>query len=408
MKSDAKKTLELYIHIPFCVKKCDYCDFLSFPADEATQWKYTTALMKEISYYGDLMGDYEVSSIYFGGGTPSWLNEQWMLRILDVIGDCFQIDRNAEVSMECNPGTMTREKLQLYHQNGINRLSIGLQSTDDEELKLLGRIHTYDQFLQTYEMAREEGYGNLNVDLISGIPYQNLEKFARSLLRVIQLKPEHISAYSLIIEEGTPFYKKYKHDLYMQEAGMPTREIPSEEETYRIMKATQQLLSKHGYRRYEISNFARPGFECRHNLGYWDRVNYLGLGLGAASLIGNIRYTNTRDITTYIKGAAKICPQIFTDSSTGQKTMGINLHGEASTLTKKEEMEEYMFLGLRKTEGISRHGFFQTFDTPIEAVYQKTIDHLQAQGLLECRQGRVYLSDRGLDLSNYAMAEFLL
>lgn len=408
MKTDTKKPLELYIHIPFCVKKCDYCDFLSFPADEPTQWKYTSALMKEISYYGNLMEDYEVVTIYFGGGTPSWLNEQWMLRILDVIGDCFQIDRNAEVSMECNPGTMTREKLELYYQNGINRLSIGLQSTDDKELKLLGRIHTYDQFLQIYEMARDVGYRNINVDLISGIPYQNLEKFARSLLRVIQLKPEHISAYSLIIEEGTPFYKKYKHDLIMQEAGMPTREIPSEEETYKIMKATQQLLAKHGYQRYEISNFARPGFACRHNLGYWNRSDYLGLGIGAASLIGNIRYTNTRDITAYIKGASKIYSQIFTDSGTGQQTMGINLHAEATTLTRQEEMEEFMFLGLRKTEGISRHDFFKAFDTPIEAVYQKVIEKLQAEGLVECRHGRVFLNDRGMDLSNYAMAEFLL
>ena len=188
------KTLELYVHIPFCVKKCSYCDFLSFPADERTQGEYTQALLKEIAYYGKQMGDYVVNTIYIGGGTPSWLDENKMLRILDTIYTSFQVSRDAEISMECNPCTLTQSKLSMYRRAGINRLSIGLQSADDEELKILGRIHTFSQFLKTYEMARETGYSNINVDLISGIPYQTVDKFYKTLQKVVRLKPNHISA----------------------------------------------------------------------------------------------------------------------------------------------------------------------------------------------------------------------
>lgn len=408
MKSEEKKPLELYIHIPFCVKKCGYCDFLSFPAEERVQFKYMTALMKELTYYADLMQEYEVVTIFFGGGTPSILNEKWVLRLLDVIGESFSINPGAEVTMECNPGTMTKEKLLAYRENGINRLSIGLQSTDNEELARLGRIHTYEDFLEIYDLARQTGFGNINVDLMSAIPRQTMEQFARSLLRVIRLDPEHISVYSLILEEGTPFWRKYRFDLKLQEAGLPTNELPSEDEVCRMMKVTQQLLERHGYRRYEISNYSRPGFECRHNIGYWERAEYLGIGLGAASLIGSIRYRNEEDLTSYIKGTSSIGPMVFQDSGTGQRTMGLNLHGQAQTLTKEEQMEEFMYLGLRKIAGISRHDFFRAFDRPIEAIYQRSIDRLEKEGLLECRQGRIRLTERGLDLSNYALAEFLL
>ena len=396
------RELELYVHIPFCVKKCDYCDFLSFPAEENLQWKYVSALMKEVQYYGDVMQEYEVTTVYIGGGTPSCLDEAWMVRILDVIGDYFHVRRDAEVSIECNPGTVTGEKLQAYLANGINRLSIGLQSTHNDELRLLGRIHSFDQFLRTYEIARGAGFRNINVDLMSAIPEQTLEKYAESLLRVIRLKPEHISAYSLIIEEGTPFYDRYKFDRVMQEAGLETKHLPNEEVTYNMMKATQQLCEKYGYRRYEISNYARAGYECRHNIGYWDRAEYLGVGIGAASLIGNIRYSNTRDIQTYIENSKKIELQQFGE------TIGTNLHESAVTLTKQEEMEEFMYLGLRKVDGVARDEFLKHFHTPIQAVYRDVMRKLQNQGLLELQAGRVFLTDRGLDLSNYAMAQFLL
>ena len=294
-----EKKLELYIHIPFCVKKCDYCDFLSFPADSNTQIRYVHALLQEIRYYGNLLGDYHVPTIYIGGGTPSWLEENLIYTVLQQVASSFHVESDAEISIECNPGTVTAKKLNVYQSAGINRLSIGLQSTNNEELKALGRIHTYDQFLKTYELARNAGFENINIDLMSGLPYQTLDKFLESLQTVIRLKPEHISAYSLIIEKGTPFYERYKFDAVKQEAGIHTEILPDEDEVYRIYKATQDVLKQAGYRQYEISNFAQPGYACRHNIGYWTRENYLGLGLGASSLVENVRYTNTRQLYEY-------------------------------------------------------------------------------------------------------------
>ena len=294
-----EKKLELYIHIPFCVKKCDYCDFLSFPADSNTQIRYVHALLQEIRYYGNLFGDYHVPTIYIGGGTPSWLEENLIYTVLQQVASSFHVEADAEISIECNPGTVTAKKLNVYQSAGINRLSIGLQSTNNEELKALGRIHTYDQFLKTYELARNAGFENINIDLMSGLPYQTLDKFLESLQTVIRLKPEHISAYSLIIEKGTPFYERYKFDAVKQEAGLHTEILPDEDEVYRIYKATQDVLKQAGYRQYEISNFAQPGYACRHNIGYWTRENYLGLGLGASSLVENVRYTNTRQLYAY-------------------------------------------------------------------------------------------------------------
>ena len=293
------KNLELYIHIPFCMKKCAYCDFLSFPCDEKTQVAYADALIREIEYYGPKMKNYVVSTIFVGGGTPTWLNEEKMAEIFDAITTYFQVSNEAEITLECNPGTVTPAKLNLYKKIGVNRLSIGLQSADDTELQLLGRIHTFEKFLKTYEMARNAGFKNINVDLMSAIPYQTAEKFLHTLQKVVRLKPEQISVYSLIIEKGTPFYDTYQSDLELQEAGKPTQMLPTEDEVYRIIKLTQQYLTKTGYEQYEISNIAQPGFECTHNIGYWTRENYLGLGIGAASLLDNIRYTNISEMETY-------------------------------------------------------------------------------------------------------------
>lgn len=382
-----KNNLELYVHIPFCVKKCDYCDFLSFRADRRTQEDYVKALLSEIEEYGRQMTEYEVSTIYIGGGTPSWLEQNLMLAVLEQLQQSFSIRNDAEISIECNPGTMTKDKLTAYRRAGINRLSIGLQSADDAELQCLGRIHTYEQFLKMYEMARGSGFSNINVDLISGLPGQTADKFAQTLHQVIRLKPEHISAYALIIEKGTPFYERYKFDAVRQEAGMKTEVLPDEDEAYRIYKMTQYLLTQAGYEQYEISNYARAGYACRHNIGYWTRENYLGLGLGAASLIGNVRYSNTRDIYSYIKGERRV---------------------EENLIEKKAQMEEFMFLGLRQTKGVTRGDFEQSFGIPMEAVYRDVMEGLKAQGLLTIAGGRVALTDKGLDLSNYAMAKFLL
>lgn len=382
--------MELYIHIPFCVKKCDYCDFLSFSADEQTQRAYVAALQKELVFYGAKYKGRRITTIFIGGGTPSWLREESMQAVMEAVYENFAVDRDAEITIECNPGTVTEHKFEVYRKIGINRLSIGLQSAHNDELKILGRIHTYEQFLKTYDMARKHGFTNINIDLMSSLPGQTPEIFCDSLHRVLQLKPEHISAYSLIIEKGTPFYDLYKFDAVRQEAGMQTESLPTEEEEYQTTKMTQHILKEAGYHWYEVSNFAKPGYECRHNIGYWKRVDYLGVGLGASSLIDNVRYSNTRDLYTYLS--------VPSDS----------LHETAEQITRNEQMEEFMFLGLRMRDGFYRDEFTQAFGIPIEAVYGDALNHLQQEELLLKREGRIYLTDKGMDLNNYVVAQFML
>lgn len=401
------KNMELYVHIPFCVKKCKYCDFLSFSCDEKTQIAYADALLREIAFYGPKMREYEVSTIFIGGGTPTWLNEDKMIEILEAIYREFRISAHAEISMECNPGTVTASQLERYRRAGVNRLSIGLQSADDEELQILGRIHTYEKFLKTYEMARNAGFENINVDLMSGIPYQNTQKFLHTLQRVVRLKPNHISAYSLIIEKGTPFYEEYKFDAVKQEAGMQTEILPTEDEVYQINKLTQRFLENAGYHQYEISNFAQPGYECAHNIGYWTRENYLGLGLGAASLIENVRYANTSDMDLYIEGSAQMFLQYF-EQPDGNKQTGTNLHAAADPVSRKAQMEEFMFLGLRMKQGVTRSRFQGNFGIPIEAVYRDALEYLKTEGLLDVKAGQIALTEKGQDLSNFALSQFLL
>lgn len=401
------KNLQLYIHIPFCVRKCSYCDFLSFSTDERTQLAYADALIREIEFYAPQMSQYTVNTIYIGGGTPTWLNEDKMVEILDAVYTYFNVSPEAEVSMECNPGTVTSAKLEKYHRAGVNRLSIGLQSADDEELKVLGRIHNFEQFIKTYEMARNAGFGNINVDLISGIPYQTAEKFLHTLQKVVRLKPDHISAYSLIIEKGTPFYDAYKFDAVKQEAGMQTEVLPTEDEVYRIYKLTQQYLAQAGYEQYEISNFARPGFECEHNIGYWTRANYLGLGLGAASLVENVRYSNITDLYQYISDSEQIkwVDYVQDDESV---VSGSNLHASVDAVSRKAQMEEFMFLGLRQNCGVTRQQFESAFGIPIDGIYKNALDYLRDEGLLDTSEGRIVLTEKGMDLSNFALAQFLL
>ena len=382
--------MELYIHIPFCVKKCDYCDFLSFAADEQTQKSYVAALQKELAFYGAKYKDRRITTIFIGGGTPSWLKEDYMQAIMETIYHYFSVEQDAEITIECNPGTITEHKFEVYRRIGINRLSIGLQSVHNEELKILGRIHTFKQFLKTYDMARKHGFSNINIDLMSSLPGQTPEIFCDSLYQVLKLKPEHISAYSLIIEKGTPFYELYRFDAVRQEAGMQTESLPTEEEEYQTTKMTQHILKEAGYHWYEVSNFAKPGYECRHNIGYWKRVDYLGVGLGASSLIDNVRYSNTRDLYTYLSVPAD------------------SLHETAEQITRNGQMEEFMFLGLRMRDGFYRDEFTQAFGIPIEAVYGDALNHLQQEELLLKREGRIYLTDKGMDLNNYVVAQFML
>lgn len=372
--SGEKKELEIYIHIPFCVQKCAYCDFLSAPADEAVRERYIDALKEEIRQQKPFGSEYKVISIFIGGGTPSILEGAQIAEILKEIRNYFAVEADAEITIECNPGTLSEDKLSCYKKSGINRLSLGLQSADNQELKLLGRIHTYEEFLESFSLARKVGFGNLNVDLMSALPGQTKESWQETLRQVIALNPEHISAYSLIIEEGTPFYERYKP------GGREEYLLPDEDLERQMYYDTGDILGTAGYERYEISNYAKPGFECRHNLGYWERREYLGLGLGASSLIKGIRYQNHKKLSAYLKGD-------YT-------------HEEVQKLTRQEEQEETMFLGLRKAEGV-------LLTEELLEVYKETLQRLQQKGLLLWEGGRVRLTDLGIDVSNYALAEFL-
>lgn len=364
-----RKKLELYIHIPFCVRKCAYCDFLSAPAGEEIQAAYVEQLCGEIGRSEALAQDYEISTVFFGGGTPSILPGSWIKKILDTLREQFIFRENAEITIEANPGTVDQVKLAIYREAGVNRLSLGLQSADNEELRVLGRIHTWEQFLESYHLARKAGFANINVDLMSALPGQTVESWQSTLEKVLVLKPEHISAYSLIVEEGTPFYIRYADHPEL---------LPSEDEERKMYYDTREILQKHGYERYEISNYAKKGFACRHNLGYWERTDYKGYGLGAASLLNNVRTSNQTDLQKYLQG---------------------DFEGTKEVLTEQAIREEYFFLGLRKMEGV-RPGKYREH-------YKKLLERLQMQRLLEEKNGRIYLTDRGIDVSNYVLAQFL-
>ncbi len=384
-KTEPKKPLGLYVHIPFCVKKCNYCDFLSAPAADDTKKRYVDALCKEISSYKEITGEYELATVYFGGGTPSALEESLLGQLLETIRKSFLVDKAAEITIEVNPGTVTKEKLLNYKELGINRLSIGVQSAKPEELKLLGRIHTFGDAEQTVKWAREAGFDNISIDIISALPKQTLEDYKYSVEAVLKLQPEHISSYSLIVEEKTPFFDLYAEGME-KEADLP------EEETDRAMYAyTKERLAEAGYERYEISNYAKPGCESRHNSSYWTGREYLGVGLGASSLFTNARYHNETDLTTYIEEAEA----------------GKEVRREIERLVEAEQMEEFMILGLRRMCGISRTEFQSRFGKPLETIYGSALQKLKQQGLITIEGDRVALTEIGIDVSNQVFIEFL-
>lgn len=377
----------VYIHIPFCVKKCSYCDFLSFGnASEEAGLKaaYVKALCSEISAFKGRAADRCVTSVFLGGGTPSVMQSEYIKQIFDSLNDAFDISRTAEISIECNPGTVSAEKLETYRECGINRISFGLQSTDDGDLQVLGRIHSFEDFLESYRLARKAGFKNINIDLMSAIPGQTIEKWTENLKRAVELKPEHISAYSLIIEEGTPFY-----DMYGGMDSMGKLPLPDEDAEREMYYITKELLGAHGYERYEISNYSGKGRECRHNCGYWQGTDYAGFGLGAASLFEGYRYSDTSDIKKYIS-----CEWMD----------GESVH----LLSEKERIEEFMFLGLRMSKGVSAAEFKNRFNRDIEEIYGGRIKMLSENRLLLFDNGRWRLTDYGVDLSNRVLAEFLL
>lgn len=367
--------LGIYIHIPFCVRKCAYCDFLSAPASGEIMDRYVEALKQEIRSAEELAERYRVSTVFFGGGTPSLLEGEKLAEILEMLSQVMTVEAGAEITVECNPGTLTENKLDAYRTAGVNRLSIGLQSADNRELRLLGRIHTFEEFLESYELARKKGFGNLNVDLMSALPGQTREGWLQTLEKTAELEPEHISAYSLIIEEGTPFYECYR------EEAPGYRELPDEDTDRLMYEDTKRFLGGRGYERYEISNYARPGYACRHNLSYWERTDYKGFGIGAASLLRDTRYKNSTDLAAYLNG----------DFS----------YESVSALSRKDILEETMFLGLRKMEGV-------VLTEQMRKIYGELLTKLSQEGVLGRKDNRIFLTDRGIDVSNYVLSEFLL
>lgn len=394
-----KEELSLYIHIPFCVRKCGYCDFLSAPADEKARDRYVQALLMEIERYrGTETADRKIKTLYIGGGTPSILSVNQLDCIIQKIKCTFNFCDDIEASMEMNPGTASKEKCRALYQMGINRLSIGLQSTNDMELKTLGRIHSYEDFLNTYTWCREAGFQNINVDLMAALPYQTVESYTTGLRKIIHLAPEHISAYSLILEEGTPFYQKYNSGCYP---------LPDEEQERLMYRETEQILAQAGYERYEISNYAKKGYACRHNLVYWQGGDYLGLGLGSSSYMDGMRFHNTTDFNTYVNQGAYV--------------------EDREELSVQAKMEEFMFLGLRVMAGVSGTEFEKRFGKTMEDVYGDVLRKHEEEGLLQIERKedrkeaaaaepvkgktnieKVMLTTKGVDVSNYVFADFLL
>ena len=422
-----KRPLGLYIHIPFCVKKCAYCDFLSFPSDETTKERYVNALCEEIRANKENAEEYMVETIYFGGGTPSVLTVEQISKIFTAITESFEVrgfapekpekkekkksrfgkkkaeepeqteapeDRLqrvlagelAEVTIEVNPGTADAEKFVALYELGFNRLSMGLQSAITEELKCLGRIHTKEQFAECVKEAREAGFRNISGDLMSGLPNQTEETLTESIRFLLAQQPEHISVYSLQIEEGTEFHKRYGED------GPEKALLPDEDADRKMYELTGKLLEEAGYTRYEISNYAKEGFESRHNSSYWTGREYLGVGLGASSLMSNARFHNTTEMEEYDAGAAD----------------PFSIREDMERLVQKELMEEFMFLGLRMCRGIEKAEFKRRFKCEIETIYGDVMKRLVSQGVLAEAEGRVFLTPRGIDVSNVVLAEFLL
>lgn len=378
--------LSIYIHIPFCIQKCLYCDFLSAPIGEAGRESYLKALHAQIAAESVFYQNREVRTVFLGGGTPSVLSAEQTERLMAQVRSCYRLTPDAEITTELNPGTVTMEKLAGYRRAGINRLSMGLQSADNAELKLLGRMHTMEDFMVCWRMARACGFTNINVDVMSALPGQDSTSWERTLRTVCLLEqpPEHISAYSLIVEEGTPFYERYAE-------GRPEAvRLPDEEEDRKMYHRTKELLEEYGYSRYEISNYAKAGYHCRHNEVYWRRMDYIGLGLGAASMINNVRWHNERLMQAYVDTLLH----------------GGSVRRDIQQLSLTEQMEEFCFLGLRLTEGISPAQFETAFSKTLDSVYGKEIDKLKRQGLLAGEES-LRLTAYGTDISNYVFSQFI-
>ncbi len=384
--------MELYIHIPFCVKKCDYCDFLSAPADMDTTSHYMDRLKEQLAYQAALLREtkgtpMQLDSVFVGGGTPTILSGRQLEELFCAIYTHYAVAEDAEITVEANPGTLTKEKAQLLAALGVNRVSLGLQSANETELRLLGRIHTYEDFLRSYECVRAAGILNVNVDLMSALPGQSLLSYEKTLRRVLALHPEHISAYSLIIEEGTPFFERYRADEKLRDAGEMPHILPDEKSEREMYERTGELLSEFGYERYEISNYARAGFACRHNIGYWTGVEYIGLGLGASSYVDGCRYKNTDALADYLAG--DFSPY------------------ECERLSRRDAQAEFFYLGLRMSEGVKKSDFVNRFGMHPMRIYGEVLSDLIEKKLLIDTGDGYRLTPFGRDISNQVLYRFL-
>ena len=376
------KKIGIYIHIPFCRKKCKYCDFTSFDNCNEYIEEYMNALIKSIQYskYENL----EVDTIYFGGGTPSIVNEKMIVQVLSEIKNKFNVLENAEITIEVNPGTVTKEKFQTYFDAGFNRLSIGLQSTYNSLLYNIGRIHTYEQFEECFELARLIGFNNINVDLMLALPEQTLEKLENSVKRIIKLNPEHISLYSLILEEGT---------LLKEEVDKGVLELPSEELERKMYHSTKKILEENKYKHYEISNFAKEGYESKHNLNCWNQEEYIGFGLASHSYFEEKRFSNINNLKEFIQNV---------NDNNFEKNIIIN-----EVQTQEEKMKEYMMLGFRKLEGISISKFEQKFGIHPLFYFRFELSKLEVDLLIEVDLDDIKITKRGLDFANKVFEEFV-
>ncbi len=381
MMNKVKEDLGLYLHFPFCEKKCDYCDFLSFSSDLSTKEAYAAALIREIVAYQKTAESCLVGSIFLGGGTPSVMPARLLKEIFSALAASFEIAGDAEITMEMNPGTVSEDNLS-FAADSINRVSLGVQSFHDEELKMLGRIHTRKQAVDSVSLLKKAGIKNLNIDLMSGIPGQTVRSWRDNLDQAIALDVPHISAYSLIVEEGTPFFDRYQNGDH----------LPDEDAERQMYYDTRKYLAGAGCLRYEISNYAKEGYECRHNLRYWRRGPYIGLGLGASSLFDHKRWKNTESLKQYLR-----------DSADPQK-----IARDLTPLDTRDEMEEFMFLGLRTMRGVSEETFKAAFHRSMGDVYGAVLTRQIEEGFMKKIGDRYALTDRGIDVSNRILSEFLL
>lgn len=372
-----KNKIGLYIHIPFCLKKCLYCDFCSFPAmGEEQMHRYRDAVLREMAFYAERARGKEVDTVFFGGGTPTLFPLADIERVLAAISRLFSLAPDAEISMEANPASADGAKLASLRRIGINRLSIGLQSACDEELAALGRVHTAAEGEAFYVAARGAGFDNINLDIMYGIPHQTLATFSATLEKVFSLAPEHLSVYGLMLEEGTPFFKD------------KTLVLPGEDSEMEMYHLLLAGMKKAGYERYEISNYAKPGFACRHNLNYWYSGEYLGFGTAAASFFAGERYTNGRDFSAYCADP-------------------LHAVSERTVLSEQERAYEYIMLRFRLSDGIDEDAYFSRFGINLAGKYRAQIENFCSKGLMKRENGRLFLTDEGMELSNAILIEFL-